>query len=185
MTEAENPVYFALQRFQDKFLEQHKTSHGTLPTCGKDSQWPSPCESAHSDPELSYWQPVPNTEDLDFSGLERAMELTVHSDVSAYFTSFYSGHLRAHCTDGDLELLQVWNSDDFDRLQENLIGHLIMKRKKRQKPTIFFAVTDDDEIILSVLNETGEVWAERVGQEPHRKLADSLPEFLETLVVSP
>ncbi|MTI14571.1 SecY-interacting protein [Sansalvadorimonas verongulae] len=185
MTESTNAVQLALQQFHNNYLNQYKQIHGCLPVCEKDEQWLSPCEQAHPDSELTYWQPVTGSPSLDFKGLESAMGLSIHPDVSTYFTAFFSGHIPARCTDGDLELLQIWNRDDFDRLQENLIGHLMMKKKKRQEPTIFFAVTDNDEIILSVVNATGEVWAERVGQNPHRKLANSLPEFLNTLEVPP
>ncbi len=50
---------------------------------------------------------------------------------------------------------------DFERLQQNLIGHILMKQKLKQAITLFFAVTDEDDIILSVNNNTGEVWAEK------------------------
>ena len=98
-----------------------------------------------------------------------------------FYTSFFSDNLPARCTDGDLELLQVWNSDDFERLQENMIGHIMAKRRKQQPETFFIGVTDDDEIIITVLNATGEVWAERVGQNPHRKLTDSIAAFITEL----
>jgi SecY interacting protein Syd len=39
-------------------------------------------------------------------------------------------------------------------------------------------VTDLEDVILSVVNETGEVWAEKVGKKPHKKVADNLAEFI-------
>ncbi|WP_281647049.1 SecY-interacting protein [Parendozoicomonas sp. Alg238-R29] len=173
----------ALTQLHNSFREKNLNHSGTLPVCDKDPEWPSPCEQAHPDLKLSYWEAVSCPDTLDFSGLETALGLKLHPDIASYYTSFYSNNIPVCCDDGNLELLQVWNRDDFDRLQQNLIGHLMMKKKRKQNPTVFFAVTDDDEIILSVLNETGEVWAERVGKNPHRKMANNLAEFLENLTV--
>ena len=39
-------------------------------------------------------------------------------------------------------------------------------------------MTDDDDHIISLNNETGAVWVEKVGCEPHKKLAESLAEFI-------
>ena len=182
-------VHTALTEFHHKFLEQYRQQHKTLPVIEHHPQWLSPCEQGEPHANLSFWQPVSTTQasesgsgpELDFSGLEGALELTLHPDIKMFYTSFFSGNLPARCTDGDLELLQVWNSDDFERLQENMIGHIMAKRRKRQPETFFIGVTDDDEIIITVLNATGEVWAERVGQNPHRKLADSIAAFIKQL----
>ena len=177
----------ALTEFHHKFLEQYRQQHKTLPVIEHDPQWLSPCEQGEPHANLSFWQPVSTTQasesgsKLDFSGLEGALELTLHPDIKMFYTSFFSDNLPARCADGDLELLQVWNSDDFERLQENMIGHIMAKRRKRQPETFFIGVTDDDEIIITVLNATGEVWAERVGQNPHRKLADSIAAFITQL----
>ena len=182
-------VHTALTEFHHKFLEQYRQKHKTLPVIEHDLQWLSPCEQGEPQANLSFWQPVSTRQasesgsepELDFSGLEGALELTLHPDIKMIYTSFFSDNLPARCTDGDLELLQVWNSDDFQRLQENMIGHIMAKRRKRQPETFFIGVTDDDEIIITVLNATGEVWAERVGQNPHRKLADSIAAFIKQL----
>jgi SecY interacting protein Syd len=56
-----------------------------------------------------------------------------------------------------------------------------MKRRLKQRETIFFAVTDDDDIMLSVLNETGAVFLEHAGCEVKEQLAGSLTEFLQQL----
>ena len=56
-----------------------------------------------------------------------------------------------------------------------------MKRRLRQRDTLFFAVTDEDDFVLSVLNETGEVVLERVGKEPQEILATDLTSFLQSL----
>ena len=82
---------------------------------------------------------------------------------------------------GACELLQVWNEEDFERLQQNLIGHLLMKKRLKQAPTLFFALTDEDDFVLSVLNSTGEVVLEQVGRPPQKVISPSLPAFIATL----
>lgn len=56
-----------------------------------------------------------------------------------------------------------------------------MKQRLKQDETIFFAVTDEEDMIISVDNNNGEVWVERVGCKPHKKISDSLVEFLRQL----
>ena len=171
----------ALERFHTRTLSLYRQKNNSLPVLSKDDDWPSPCEQGDACDDMVFWKPVSTKGALSFDGLESALRMTLHPDIRAFFGSFYSHNLSANSNDGDLDLLQAWNSHDFDRLQENLIGHIMAKRKRKQAETVFIAVTDDDEIILSVINETGEVWAERVGQQPHRKVADSLVAFLDGL----
>ncbi len=182
-TDALSNVTSALTEFHRRYLDSHAHVNNALPVIEADAEWPSPCEQGKADDEYCYWKPVACHGGLDFSGMEQALNITLHPDLKMFYTSFYSNNLTARCADGDLELLQPWNKDDFERLQENLIGHTMMKRKRHQPETFFIAATDDDEIIISVINETGEVWAERVGQNPHRKLADSIADFINTLDV--
>ncbi|CAM3627757.1 SecY-interacting protein [Parendozoicomonas haliclonae] len=176
-----NEVIDALSQFHQRYLDNIRQASGQLPTIEQDEEWPSPCEQGAAGHGEVFWQPKTTNQELDFAGMEHALNLALHPDLKSYYASFYSYHLSARSEDGDLELLQVWNQEDFNRLQENLIGHAMMKRKRRQPETFFIAVTDDDEIIISVINESGEVWAERVGQNPHRKLADSIPAFIHSL----
>ena len=171
----------ALQAFQQRWLETYQDKHGTLPEIEQDADWPSPCEQGQAGDNNVYWQPVPCPDELSFANVEQALKLELHPDYKTLFTRSYSNHLPANCDDGWLELLQTWSCDDFQRLQENLIGHIMMKRKRKQPETLFFAVTDNDEILLSIVNQTGEVWAERAGQEPHRRIATSVSEFLNQL----
>ena len=56
-----------------------------------------------------------------------------------------------------------------------------MKQRLKQTETVFFAVTDEEDIIISIDNANGEVWVERVGCKPHKKLSDSLANFIEQL----
>ncbi len=80
-----------------------------------------------------------------------------------------------------MTLLQVWSEEDFLRLQENLIGHLVMQRRLRQSPTLFIATTASDEEIVSLSNLTGEVILEQPGRKQRQIIAENLEMFLKSL----
>ncbi len=162
-----------LQAYQDRF--QH------LPITQKDEDWSSPCEQGVHEEIFSLWQPIKMAQVLMFDNVEAALEIKLHADIKDYFTTIYSDSLDASCVEGDLSLLFAWSEKDFARLQENIIGHILMKTKLKQKLTIFFALTDDDDHIISLDNDTGSVWVEKVGREPHKKIAETLAEFMSHL----
>lgn len=178
-----NHLSKTLQQFADQYIEHFKKSHGHLPQVEHDDEWLSPCEQSESESGCVYWQPVAITKDdeVTFENVESALDLVLHADIKTYFTTMYSGHLDAQTEDGELSLLFAWNKADFERLQENLIGHILMKQRLKQAETVFFAVTDEADMIISVDNETGAVWVEQVGCKPHKKLTDSLAEFIAKL----
>lgn len=179
---SDQTVKKALTDFQQKYFSSYEALNHSGPKVEHDSDWSSPCELTEAtDGEAVSWQVVPCHPALGFENIEQALELELHPDLKAYYGSFFSANLPARTADGELELLFAWSQKDFERLQENLLGHVWMKRKLRQPVTLFFAVTDQEDINLVVINETGEVWAEKVGKKPHRKVAGSLAEFLQTL----
>jgi SecY interacting protein Syd len=167
--------------FSQDYLQayQHRFEH--LPITHQVEDWPSPCEQGIHEEEFSLWHPIKIKETLTFNNVETALEVTIHHDIKQYFTTMYSDSLDASCAEGDLSLLFAWSAEDFARLQENIIGHILMKTKLKQKLTIFFATTDDDNHIISLDNDTGEIWVEKVGCEPHKKIADTLVEFISQL----
>jgi SecY interacting protein Syd len=172
----------SLTTFHKKFLSNWQQEQGTLPMTEYDSDWLSPCQQGSVDEEGRVaWHYQPADASLSFANVEQALGITLHSDIKDYFSMYYSENLGAKSQDGALELLQVWNKEDFARLQENIIGHILMKQKLKQEITVFFAVTDEEDIILSVNNDSGEVWAERVGQPSHKFIASDLASFLSTL----
>ena len=177
-----------LQQFSEQYIADYQQTHSCLPKVEQDVEWSSPCEQKITEQSSSlqgevYWQPVAIDKDegLSFDNVESALELTLHEDIKTYFTLNYSESLDALCEEGELSLLFAWNKNDFQRLQENLIGHILMKQKLKQKETIFFAVTDEEDMIISLDNATGSVWAERVGCIPHKQLSDSLAQFISLL----
>ncbi|UUO21826.1 SecY-interacting protein [Colwellia sp. M166] len=168
-------------RFSQDYLQDYQQRFQHLPITEQAEDWPSPCEQGVHQDIFSLWQPIKVTETLTFDNVEAALEVKLHHDIKAYFTAIYSDSLDASCVEGDLSLLFAWNLKDFARLQENIIGHILMKIKLKQKLTVFFAMTDDDDHIISISNDTGAVWVEKVGCEPHKKLADTLAGFIEQL----
>ena len=73
-----------------------------------------------------------------------------------------------------------------DRLIENLIGHAIAKQRSRSPFSVFFACTDpESELFLSVENASGQVVLEKPGHKPVDVVANSLAEFIDTLVPAP
>ena len=179
----QNPALLrALTDFHDRFFQAFQDQTNSLPFVDHDPEWPSPCEQASSfADEAVIWHPVACDPVLSFDNIERALELQLHPDIKTYYGSFYCANLAAKTDDGELELLFAWSPKDFERLQENILGHIWMKRKLRQDETVFFAVTDIDDVILTMNNRSGEIWAERVGKKPHRKVADSMEAFLQGL----
>lgn len=177
-----------LQHFSEQYIADYQQTHTCLPSVEQDEEWPSLCEqnitgkNAPAKGEV-YWQPIAieKNEALNFENVESALELTLHKDIKTYFTLFYSESLDARCSEGELSLLFAWNKNDFERLQENLIGHILMKQRLKQQETVFFAVTNEEDMIISVDNTSGAVWVERVGCKPHKQLSDSLAQFISEL----
>lgn len=182
-----------LQQFSKQYVNQYRDVHSHLPKIKQDDEWSSPCEIPYENSEVEhahlstgqvFWQPIniEKEQGLDFDNVESALALNLHPDIKTYFTTLYSESLDASCEEGNLSLLFAWNKDDFQRLQENLIGHILMKQRLKQAETVFFAVTDEEDMIISIDNNTGSVWVEQVGCKPHKKLADSLALFISKLV---
>ncbi|ALS97747.1 SecY-interacting protein [Lacimicrobium alkaliphilum] len=173
-----NSVTQSLDDFIQRYIEAHQQQNHGLKTQW-DEQWPSPCELGQPDPQgLIRWQPVKRHQQADFSATEQALEMVFHADIKTYYSSYWSEGLNASTARGGLQLLQAWNEDDFERLLQNLVGHVLMKRRLKQPETLFFAVTDDDDFIISLDNASGKVMLEQVGLEPKEVLAERLSEFL-------
>lgn len=190
MTSTNKTLTQMLLNFSKSYIEQHIEQFGHLPIMEHDEQWLSPCELGAHDINNHYWQPVAMeveqlTDDKEelfsFTNVESALNLELHPDIKTYFTTIFSGDIEAICSEGQLSLLFAWNKDDFERLQENIIGHILMKQRLKQAETVFFAVTDEEDMIISVDNVSGEVWVEQVGCKPHKKISGSLVDFISQL----
>lgn len=166
----------------DNFIQRTLTltNDGLLESPFEDD-WRSPCEVSNNQ-ETSFWRPIPQTEPLDFGGLGNAADTTIHPDIQTYFGSYWSGSLQATTDEGYLSLIQLWNKDDFERLIENLVGHLFMKNRNKQPFTVFFATTErDSEFFLSIDNASGNILLEEPGKPPLRKIDQNIATFLNRL----
>ena len=190
MTSTNKTLAYALLNFSNNFSVLHNKQVGHLPIIEHDELWLSPCELDSHDANNYYWQPVAMSDhqdndskakELSFDNVESALNLELHQDIKTYFTTIFSAEIDAECNEGQLSLLFAWNREDFERLQENIIGHILMKQRLKQAETVFFAVTDEEDMIISIDNVNGEVWVERVGCKPHKKLSDSLAAFIAEL----
>lgn len=170
----------ALDDFICRFLKYNEQQGIELVT-EFDSEWPSEAVVANHAQGNCLWQPVIQSQSNNFSQLEKGLGILVPKAFETYFCRYWSDNINAKTERGELQLLFAWNQDDFVRLQENLIAHVLMKRRLKQRETLFFAVTDEDDWILSVLVNTGEVVLERVGLEAGEVLSPDLGAFLATL----
>jgi SecY interacting protein Syd len=181
MTSTNANLVQLIRQFAQQYIADHQTKYGSLPKVEYDIEWPSPCLQDGNLEPLAPWQPVVMDQALDFANIESALELELHPDIKQYYSSIYADSIPASSKDGYLELLFAWNQEDLQRLQENIIGHILMKRRLKQNISIFFAVTDEPDLILSLDNSTGAIGVERVGCEPHKVIAASMAEFIRSL----
>ena len=165
----------AWQQFIQQWQQRAQASG--FPVIQSDPDWPSPCEFERDG--NTHWQPVQISETLDFSNVEQALNIQLNSEFKTFYSLYYADNIKAKHQQGQLEFLQAWSKSDFERLQQNLIGHLMMKEKLKQGATLFVAVTEEDDLNIVIDNSTGEVCLEYVGKEPHQVLAQSLAEFIE------
>lgn len=173
--ELETALSALVNQFNEK-LQSRGFDHFT-----PDADWPSPCELEIDG--KAQWNPVLQKEvgeSNNFDNVASAMGITLDPQFVEYFTLYFSDNIAAQHQDGVLEFLQPWSQDDFLRLQQNLIGHLMMKQRLKQAPTLFFALTDEEDLNLVINNTTGEVCLEYVGKEPHKVVSPNLVSFIKT-----
>ena len=177
----ENIVQQSLHKLM-RDLQQVAASHPALMTTEFEAELASPCYVGNaSQGEPCTWQPVPMEGEYTFANIENALHITLNEQFCKFFTTYWSFNLPVKAEQGNCELLQVCSEEDFERLQQNLIGHLLMKQRLKQPPTLFFGLTDEDDFILSVDNASGEVVLEQVGKLPTRCLAPDLATFIDGL----
>lgn len=140
----------------------------------------SPCVVDTRDAAV-YWQPQPFTQAKNLDAVERAIELRIQPSVVDFYTTQFAGDMNARYEGRVLTLVQVWSEEDFIRVQENLIGHLVMKRRLKHSPTLFIATTDSELEVISVCNLSGEVILEQLGTPKRQVLCATLEKFLTSL----
>lgn len=115
------------------------------------------------------------------NAVERAFDIMVQPALHAFYTTQFAGDMPAQFADEKLTLLQTWSQDDFRRVQENLIGHLVMQKRLKLPPTLFIATQENELEVISVCNLSGEVIKETLGTRNRTVLAATLAEFLTQL----
>ena len=100
---------------------------------------------------------------------------------NAIYTTQFAGDMTACFAGQPLTLLQTWSEDDLQRVQENLIGHLVTQKRLKLSPTLFIATLDSELDVISVCNLSGEVIKETLGTRNRDVLAPSLADFLTRL----
>ena len=148
----------ALQAFTQRYCEAWQQQRSSLPRSEKLYGIPSPCISATDDDGV-FWQPQPFSLEQNINAVERALEIAGES----------------------MTLLQTWSPDDFQRVQENLIGHLLVQKRLKLSPTLFIATLDSELDVISVCNMSGEVIKETLGTRKRTTLSPSLASFLNSL----
>ena len=170
----------ALQTFTQRYCDAWQQQSGTLPRSEALYGVPSPCLDSTGD-DVVYWQPKPFLNASTLEAVERALSIVVQPALHAFYTTQFAGDMTASWQGNALTLLQVWSPEDFTRLQENLIGHLVTQKRLKLTPTIFLATTDSELDLVSLCNVTGNGVLEQFGSKKRTILSPSLSEFLTML----
>ncbi|WP_336756398.1 SecY-interacting protein [Pantoea sp. USHLN298] len=170
----------ALRDFTTRYCQHWQQHAGHAPASSDLYGVPSPCALEDRDQQV-LWQPQPFTLPPSLDAVGRAIDLQLQPQITAFYTTQFAGDMQARFGQQNLTLLQVWSEEDFLRLQENLIGHLLMQRRLRQSPTLFIATTESEQAIISLSNLSGEVILEQPGGKKREVLAESIEIFLKSL----
>ncbi|MTD37120.1 SecY-interacting protein [Erwinia sp. CPCC 100877] len=173
-------VQQALVDFTRRYCDAWRQQKGGDPQSHELYGIPSPC-IVTTEEESVRWRPAPFTLAQNLDAVERALEIRICDDARVFYTTQFAGDMTADFGTYPLTLLQPWSEDDFLRLQENLIGHLVTRKRLKLVPTLFLATLESELEVLSLVNLTGEVVLEKLGTAQHQVLAPSLCAFLQQL----
>ncbi|AMG30025.1 SecY-interacting protein [Grimontia hollisae] len=174
-------VIHALWSFSARFVDAWDQKHGSKPQSEGYLGLASPCVVQETD-DVVIWQPVKRETLADFSNVEEGIGIRLHDDIKAFYAGQYCGDMTARFDGLALEIVQVWSDEDLPRLQENMLGHLLMQKRLKQNPTVFIASTQDELDVVSICNVSGEVIKERIGTQQRDVLAPDVESFLGQLV---
>jgi len=169
---------FALFERQQTLWQQQKQS---LPQCIFDQEWLSPCRVGDIKAGKIQWSPVKRDRESDLGNIEKALAIKLHPSITDFFCCAYADSLPCLYQEHPIDLIQVWNKEDFQLLQENMIAHFMMQKRLKQPASMFIASCSDEMQIISILNETGQVQLETLGKGQEALLSENLPDFLNAL----
>ncbi|EEC9489504.1 TPA: SecY-interacting protein [Escherichia coli] len=170
----------ALKDFTARYCDAWHEEHKSWPLSEELYGVPSPCIISTTE-DAVYWQPQPFTGEQNVNAVERAFDIVIQSTIHTFYTTQFAGDMHAQFGDIKLTLLQIWSEDDFRRVQENLIGHLVTQKRLKLPPTLFIATLEEELEVISVCNLSGEVCKETLGTRKRTHLASNLAEFLNQL----
>lgn len=177
----DHEVSDALRGFTQRYVDLWQQKTGNAPASEELAGVASPCTVSSSDNAV-FWLPQTFTPATELANVERALDLQLRPEAHAFYTTQFAGDMQASYLNHAFTLVQVWSEEDFIRLQENLIGHLLTQKRLKLSPTLFLATTDSELTLLSLCNLTGEVMLEEYGSKKRTILSSSLAEFLTMLV---
>ncbi|KAA1195239.1 SecY-interacting protein [Photorhabdus heterorhabditis] len=167
----------ALANFTRRYVDLWQKETGTAPASSELYGVPSPCIT-HTGDDIVYWLPQPFPSADKLNKVEVALDIQLQPAIHDFYTSQLAGDMTAMFEGQQLSLIQVWSEEDFIRLQENLIGHLVTQKRLKLSPTAFIATVDSDMSIISLCNLTGEVILEQFGSDKRTPLFTDLIGFL-------
>lgn len=170
----------ALKAFTQRYCDAWHQQHDSWPQSEALFGIPSTCIISSIN-EHVVWQPQPFDEDAGLQAVERALDIVVQPAAQAFYTTQYAGDMGGRFDGESVTLLQTWSADDFQRVQENLIGHLVTQKRLKLSPTLFIATLESELDVISVCNLSGEVVRETLGTSQRTVLAASLAEYLNVL----
>jgi SecY interacting protein Syd len=175
--------YHSLNEFSLRYKQAYESRLGDLPQfyCGQTLQQ-SPCVVNHMPDGLATWQPVPRVDQAHLQNLAQALETPLPEALEDYYLKQYAANMGFDSPWGAGELLQCWDEEDVLALQENLIGHVLMKQRLKQEVTFFIGILhDQEERLISLKADHSGVFLETVGRPELVQIAANLPEFLNQL----
>lgn len=120
-------------------------------------------------------------ESRDFSAVERGIGFVLHPSIKEFYSLRSIDNTSAIYKGLKMDLVEVSSEDDFIRLQENILGHLVMLQHLKLTPTVFIAAVKEENRLISIDNDTGDVIYEYLGTSKRVVLEPSLHMFLDKL----
>jgi len=173
-----NTIKTALQDLFNRHAQIWQDQKGSLPQQLFDGQWLSSCQVEKVQHDMITWSPIERHQDIDLTNIEQALDVKLHPSIPALFCSYFADGIPCLFDGHPVDLIQVWNDEDFKLLQENMIAHFMMQKRLKKPASMFIASCSDEMQIISILNETGEVQLETLGKKQEAILAPSLEVFL-------